>query len=1124
MRRLFSIGRKSFIACCFVPASFLYYYPLALWLRELCHPVHFFASMIPHADEIFFEAKARGRIWTWMAGFPLLLAMCIHQCRSVPKGLTRFWKQRRMLFTNDNSGEAPRIFLQPPGLVTLIPGLEENRPDALAKVDDLLAPLHEAEDISISEHLLRVHGKDDFAGCTVAVLAHWDKDGLVDPYVRHMMDHFHSLGWKVVLTSAGELNTSENTPGLPQADGIVCRTCPGYDFTSWKAALDCFPSLLKAEKLILCNDSVFGPIGSYATMHRAMDAVPCDFWGATASRERIPHLQSFYQVFGKTVLQHAAFMEFFNKVPLSGNRETAINFEVRLALWLTRHGLRPGAFISLPASVTEDINLTHTFWKMLIKTGMPMLKRELMFKSVQKVTLLGWDALLYDKQYPLSLLLRYAWRMGLDLTPLQSSGCRTGHWPPDVLALQDSINLDNVDPDALPEDRPPLGVFVHVFYPHLLPELSACLKHVPCTAHVYVSVDSEEKAALARSALEPLNFSHLEVRVLPNKGWDIAPFLVGFADVLEIYPLIVRLHAKHSPQLPSAMADNWRSMLFSALVGSKDRVRRLEALFANNPGLGLVCPPPLDAFPYLISIGNNLPGMQRLLKPYHISLKPTTAIDFPMGSMFWCRSEVLRPWLRQNLSFDDFEPTASNDRDGSLAHALERLFFFGCGITGLRWGRVGPVGFPGLKPKEKPVSPCKPPLLQACLRHVPFVGERFCHQENSPLVHTHVPMDSAPPVGLDTRMLPAAKRPELVLILPCVNLRNFSGGPNTALLFAAEVAKAGYDVHCLSQAPPTCSSAVLRGHLSELLEVGSDIASNFRVSCMSSLLSLHENDRLLATAWWTTKTARALSLRMQMQRFGYFIQDFEPLFYPWNEDHAGAMLSYSNDVLPVINEPSLAQMFYMAQPGRFVDSGFREEAQVFMPAVDRRHFHPEKRQGRRTLLFYARPSSARNLYHFGMEAISRLVRQGIITAQEWDVHCMGEDSVPPTDFGQGVVSRTLPWMGFADYAMHIRQASVGLSLMLSPHTSYMPLELAASGVPVLTTTYLNKTPELLRELSPLIIGVDPTIEAITEGLGQAVRMADQTDVRVDALKAPHTWHEAFAPIMPRFLQFMETGR
>lgn len=285
-------------------------------------------------------------------------------------------------------------------------------------------------------------GKDlSFAGREVVVLAHWDPQNVVDPYVACLARHFQSLGRAVVLASSDEpvnlnLRGTESGDGEGKApadpaenatgatcggafsgdhgsartacdvadafDAIVCRTCSGYDFTSWKAALLALPSLFEAGELTLCNDSVFAPVGSYAPVYGEMAGVSCDFWGLTSCFERIPHLSSYHLVFREKALRHPAFRAFMQAVPTDSSYEAACACEHRLGLWLELNGLTPGCFRPFP------VNAPIYLWASLPALGVPILKR----RKVEHSHCPGWRELLAEYGYPVELADNYFRRTG----------------------------------------------------------------------------------------------------------------------------------------------------------------------------------------------------------------------------------------------------------------------------------------------------------------------------------------------------------------------------------------------------------------------------------------------------------------------------------------------------------------------------------------------------------------------------------------------------------------------------------------------------------------------------------------------------------------------------------------
>jgi hypothetical protein len=114
-----------------------------------------------------------------------------------------------------------------------------------------------------------------------------------------------------------------------------------------------------------------------------------------------------------------------------------------------------------------------------------------------------------------------------------------------------------------------------------------------------------------------------------------------------------------------------------------------------------------------------------------------------------------------------------------------------------------------------------------------------------------------------------------------------------------------------------------------------------------------------------------------------------------------------------------------------------------------------------------------------------------------------------------VVIRQHPWLDYDRYAALLRSCDVGLSLMLSPHTSYPPLEMAACGASVVTNTFANKTADRLRSYSRNLLPVDPSVASIAAGVVEAVTRTPDITARKEgsSLNVPTTWDDAFAPVI-----------
>jgi hypothetical protein len=119
----------------------------------------------------------------------------------------------------------------------------------------------------------------------------------------------------------------------------------------------------------------------------------------------------------------------------------------------------------------------------------------------------------------------------------------------------------------------------------------------------------------------------------------------------------------------------------------------------------------------------------------------------------------------------------------------------------------------------------------------------------------------------------------------------------------------------------------------------------------------------------------------------------------------------------------------------------------------------------------------------------------------------------------------LEWLDFSAYATLIRNCDVLFSLMLSPHTSYPVLEAARSNVWVVTNTFYSKTANELSELSPFIISGPPNVNALTNKLCEALKLAEN-NIKEDqelpiSKKINDNWDSALKPVVDRMPEFIE---
>src|SRR5882757_4134520 len=100
---------------------------------------------------------------------------------------------------------------------------------------------------------------------TLVLFAHYDADGVVDPYVVHYLEALSKLDTTIVFVSGSPELTSDSVASLrPFCAGIYTRRTLALDFGSWHLAWCILRSngwsLDQFDRLVLANDSVYGPL------------------------------------------------------------------------------------------------------------------------------------------------------------------------------------------------------------------------------------------------------------------------------------------------------------------------------------------------------------------------------------------------------------------------------------------------------------------------------------------------------------------------------------------------------------------------------------------------------------------------------------------------------------------------------------------------------------------------------------------------------------------------------------------------------------------------------------------------------------------------------------------------
>jgi len=282
----------------------------------------------------------------------------------------------------------------------------------------------------------------------VAIFLHWDRRGTVHDYVVHYLDALRRVGYEILFVSnAPRLSEEDWQRVAPHCAVMLRRRNRGHDFGAFRdAVLDLQDRLPGLERLIIANDSVYGPLQDLAPLLARCDAGEASVWGATDSWDRSYHLQSYFLLFKREALLNPAFLRFWRNVRLVPSRSWVIRkYEIGLTQAMLKARLRCAALFPYRAAAAalseavrregllerkdlpeyhkayvdrvfaavergDTLNQTHYFWDYLVgEAGCPFIKRDLLLRNPVGVPYVhDWDDLIRrSSQYDPDLILRH---------------------------------------------------------------------------------------------------------------------------------------------------------------------------------------------------------------------------------------------------------------------------------------------------------------------------------------------------------------------------------------------------------------------------------------------------------------------------------------------------------------------------------------------------------------------------------------------------------------------------------------------------------------------------------------------------------------------------------------------
>ena len=235
-----------------------------------------------------------------------------------------------------------------------------------------------------------------------------------------------------------------------------------------------------------------------------------------------------------------------------------------------------------------------------------------------------------------------------------------------------------------------IAVQAHIYYEELIDEIIEKTNNIPVKFDLFISTDSKfKKEFIIKKIKNKTNAINHEIKIFKNKGRDVLPFIVQIKKFIKNYKYICHIHTKKSLHCQSG--EEWRSYLFTNLLGSTQIVSEILSDFEMSDKLGIIFPE--IYYKILLITGKNLISklhllyMNYLIRTINHSYKIIENIsDFPAGNMFWARTIAIHQIFEVNI--EKKFPKEKGQIDFTVMHSIERIWLYIVKLNGYYYKKI----------------------------------------------------------------------------------------------------------------------------------------------------------------------------------------------------------------------------------------------------------------------------------------------------------------------------------------------------------------------------------------------------------------------------------------------------
>ena len=381
-------------------------------------------------------------------------------------------------------------------------------------------------------------------------------------------------------------------------------------------------------------------------------------------------------VFKKKVLcDWDLFISFWKNLPRMRSWKDAVEYgELKLTQYYIKRGIVCRAIANRDLLPSKDVNPSFYYPIELFQNGSPLLKKKI-FTENYKLQLHFTNG-----NIPSSALSYVKEKKGRYAEILEELIQQVS---PSKLLQTLHLNFLVTGRAEKRSFRGSTAVICFVYYDDMVGYISRVLKRFSGIGNIYVVSPKKELLESYRTFLGNTDLN-IEYRLQVNRGRNEAAYFLTCRDVWNRYDYVCALHDKKTSHAkPELLGIDFMKHCEQNLCPSSTSILEVINLFETNPLLGLLVPP----FPFYGNfifsafnpLGQNLKSLQLINKKIFCGklFSSKDEIDVflaPFGGMFWARTKSFRLLWSSSLKFEDFPEEPLKTSDGTILHAMERVY------------------------------------------------------------------------------------------------------------------------------------------------------------------------------------------------------------------------------------------------------------------------------------------------------------------------------------------------------------------------------------------------------------------------------------------------------------------